>query len=166
MVGMTDPANPVPDEAADAAALARYATELGDAAAVAVPGWVQRVVAERWDQWKGEPLPPEVDDAVREAADAAAGAVIDPLRTLLNTDVDEQRTNPLEILRRAVEFPTRVLAAAGMPEVARDADAARLFPDDPYDLTPGSFADIDPGLHEPGLHWGAAKAHVIKSRRR
>jgi hypothetical protein len=48
--------------------------------------------------------------------------------------------------------------------VQRDADAERLFPDDPYDLTPGSFADIDPELHDPGLLWGAAKAHVVKHR--
>ena len=40
------------------------------------------------------------------------------------------------------------------------------FPDDPYDLTPGSFADVDPSLHEPGLVWGAAKAHVVLARRR
>ncbi|MDQ2650757.1 MAG: hypothetical protein M3Z03_14570 [Actinomycetota bacterium] len=163
---MTTAANPRGDDPTDAEALARYAADLGDAVAVALPRWVQRAVATRWDQWKGEPLPPELDDAAREAADAAAAAVIDPLRTLLATDVAEQPTNPLEILRRAVEFPTRVLASTGMPEVARDADARRLFPDDRYDLTPGSFADIDPELHEPGLHWGAAKASILLSRRR
>jgi hypothetical protein len=164
MVGMTTAANPRHDDPADAEALARYAAALGDAAAVAVPRWVQRVVAERWDQWKGEPLPPEVDDATREAAESAAASVIEPLRTLLAEDVDAQRLGPLEVLRRAVPFPTRVLAAAGVPEVQRDADAERLFPDDPYDLTPGSFADIDPELHDPGLLWGAAKAHVVKHR--
>jgi hypothetical protein len=35
-----------------------------------------------------------------------------------------------------------------------------------YDLTPASFADVDPALHEPGLVWGAAKAHVHLARRR
>jgi putative CocE/NonD family hydrolase len=40
------------------------------------------------------------------------------------------------------------------------------FPDDAYDLGPASFADIDPSLHEPGLMWGAAKAHVHLARRR
>ena len=48
----------------------------------------------------------------------------------------------------------------------RDAQAERLFPDDDYDLAPASFADIDPSVHEPGLVWGAAKAHVILKRRR
>jgi hypothetical protein len=42
----------------------------------------------------------------------------------------------------------------------------RSFPDDVYDLTPASFADVDPALHEPGLVWGAAKAHVHLARRR
>ena len=41
-----------------------------------------------------------------------------------------------------------------------------MFPDDLYDLTPGSFRDLDPALHEPGLEWGAAKAHVHLARRR
>jgi hypothetical protein len=159
MVGMTTAANP------DLEALARYAVELGDAAAVALPRWVQRVVAERWDQWKGEPLPPEVDDATREAADSAVASVIEPLRSLLAEDVADQRSSPLEVLRGAVLFPTRVLAAAGVPEVRRDEQAERLFPDDPYDLTPGSFADVDPELHDPGLRWGAAKAFVLRARR-
>ena len=40
-------------------------------------------------------------------------------------------------------------------------DAASL-----YDLSPASFADLAPALKEPGLVWGAAKAHVHLSRRR
>ena len=48
----------------------------------------------------------------------------------------------------------------------RDEFAERTFPDDVYDLSPASFADVDPALHEPGLMWGAAKAHVILHRRR
>jgi hypothetical protein len=59
-----------------------------------------------------------------------------------------------------------VLAAAGVPPVGRDEVARRLHPDDDYDLTPASFADISPELHEPGLVWGAAKAHVVLARRR
>ena len=43
---------------------------------------------------------------------------------------------------------------------------AWIFPDDDYDLSPATFADIDESLHEPGLVWGAAKAHVVLTRRR
>jgi hypothetical protein len=88
------------------------------------------------------------------------------VRALLETDVDEQRTGPLAIVREAVVHPTGVLARAGVPPVVRDEHAERLFPDDAYDLTPGAFADLDPALHEPGLVWGAAKAHVVLARRR
>jgi hypothetical protein len=59
-----------------------------------------------------------------------------------------------------------VLRAAGVPPVRRDEFAEHAFPDDVYDLAPASFADVDPSLHEPGLVWGAAKAHVHLSRRR
>ena len=50
--------------------------------------------------------------------------------------------------------------------MARDEVAVRQFPDDVYDLVPASFAEVDPELHEPGLVWGAAKAHVHLARRR
>jgi hypothetical protein len=50
--------------------------------------------------------------------------------------------------------------------VRRDAEAVRQFPADPYDLTPMTFADLDPELAEAGIAWGAAKAHVHLARRR
>ena len=99
--------------------------------------------------------------AGREAGAAAVADVEAPLRALLAQDVDEQRSNPLAVVRRAVAHPTAVLRAAGVPPVVRDAHAEQLFPDDDYDLTPGGFADLAPSVHEPGLVWGAAKAHVI-----
>ena len=80
--------------------------------------------------------------------------------------MDEQRTGPLAVIRTAVRYPTEVLAAAGVGPVQRDEFAERSFPDDVYDLAPASFADLDPALHEPGLVWGAAKAHVVLARRR
>ena len=53
-----------------------------------------------------------------------------------------------------------------MPPVVRPAFEEEAFPDDDYGLTPATWADIDPALHERGLVWGAAKAHVVLSRRR
>jgi hypothetical protein len=70
------------------------------------------------------------------------------------------------VLRAAVRHPTAVLAEAGVPEVVRDRFAEETFPADVYDLSPAAFADIDPALAEPGLVWGAAKAHVVLTRRR
>ena len=81
-------------------------------------------------------------------------------------DVDEQVGNPLAILRSLVHHPTAVLRSAGASPVPRDDFDVRNFPDDVYGLSPATFADVDPALHEPGLVWGAAKAHVHLARRR
>ena len=113
---------------------------------------------------------PGADDTVRVAA-AAAGAraraeVGAEVRALLEQDIDEQRTTPLTLLRGAVRYPTEVLRAASVPPVERDRAQERLFPDDVYDLTPATFADVDPLLADPGLAWGAAKAFTHLRRHR
>lgn len=154
------------DDPADIAALSRYADALADAVDVALPGWVVRVVGDRWSAGTGEAPPASVADAARVAGEEARRDILPVLRDLLRTDVDEQRANPLALIRGAARYPTEVLAQGGLAPVDRDADAERLFPDDVYDLVPGSFGDIDPSVHEPGLEWGAAKAHVILRRRR
>jgi hypothetical protein len=165
MVPVGTTANPL-DDPGDAAALARYAAALADAVVAALPAWVERTVSTRFADWSGEPAPAAVRDDAVAAGRQAVAEVEPPLRELLATDVDEQRTNPLALLRRAVRHPTEVLARAGVPPVERDAHAERLFPDDLYDLGPAAFADLGPEVHEPGLVWGAAKAHVILRRRR
>jgi hypothetical protein len=86
------------------------------------------------------------------------------VRELLAADIDEQRTGPLALVRAAVRYPASVLSAAGVLPVQRDADAVRLFPDDAFDLSPGSFAELHPDLRVPGLEWGAAKAYVHRRR--
>jgi hypothetical protein len=154
------------DDPDDLAALARYAGDLADAVDAALAAWVERSVARRWAEWSAAPLPPDVRAAATEAGGAARAMVVPPLRELLATDVDEQRTNPMTVIRGAVVHPTAVLQAAGVPPVGRDEQAERLFPADVYDLTPAAFADLDPSVHDPGLVWGAAKAHVVLRRRR
>lgn len=144
------------------AALRRHATALADAVEEALPGWVERSVRRRLGAG---------DDAAVLAAAADAGArarhdVGRDVRALLDTDVDEQWTGPLALLRSAVRYPTEVLRAAGVPPVARDEFAERSFPDDVYDLAPATWADVDPALHDLGLTWGAAKAWVVLARRR
>lgn len=146
----------------DEAALGRYAAELADAVHHALPAWVERSVEQRFP---GE-LPPDVRDQARSAGRVAAAEVGAAVRDLLALDIDTQWTNPLALLRSAVRYPTEVLHRVGAPPPHRDAEAVRLHPDDVYDLTPGAFADVDASLHEPGLVWGAAKAHVHLARRR
>lgn len=104
--------------------------------------------------------------ATEEAGELARVEVCGRLRDLLETDIEDQTASPLQILRTAVTYPTAVLRHAGVPPVERDEFARRGFPGDDYDLTPSSFADIDPSLREPGIRWGAAKAHVHLARRR
>ena len=65
-----------------------------------------------------------------------------------------------------MRYPTRVLAAAGVPPVARDAFKERAFPDDCYDLTPAGWIDVDDSLQAPGMAWGAWKAHAHRARHR
>jgi hypothetical protein len=146
----------------DEAALARYADELADAVVAALPRWVERSVEQRF----GGPVPPEVRRDVEDAGRAAATEVGGQVRRLLRLDLDEQWTNPLALLRAAVTYPAGVLRRAGAAPPHRDAEAVRLHPDDVYDLAPAAFADVDPALHDPGIVWGAAKAHVHLARRR
>ena len=142
-----------------------HASALADAIEDALPRWVSRSVERILVAHAGAAEPATMAEAAA-AGRRAVEEVMPRVRALLATDVDQQRTNPLSILRAAVRYPTEVLRAAGVPPVKRDEFDERAFPDDDYGLTPASFADVDPALHEPGLMWGAAKAHVHLSRRR
>jgi hypothetical protein len=150
---------------ADVDALARHARALADGLDAAVPPWVEREVARVADAWRPG-LAPSLSAEAASAADQVRREVMPQVRALLDRDVDAQSTNPLAIVRTAVRYPTAVLHGAGVPGVVRDAFAEQAFPDDDYDLAPAAFADIDPALHELGLVWGAAKAHVVLARRR
>ena len=143
----------------DEARLRDYALRLADAIECAVPLWVVRSV----ERFTASPLSLA---AARVAGEEAREVIGAGARRLLLTDIDAQTETPLGIIRGAVRYPTTVLREAGVPPVPRDSFAERAFPDDVYGLTPATFADVDPSLHEPGLEWGAAKAHVHLTRRR
>lgn len=151
-----DPADP-------AEALARYGSALAGGLEAALPGWVVSSVTRVVTAWSGS-VPPEVAAAAEEAGRRAAAEVGPVLRELLATDIDDQHTTPLAVLRDAVRYPTGVLVAAGVPAVPRDSFAVSAFPADRYGLSPASVADIDPDLAEVGLAWGAAKAFVHRRR--
>ena len=141
-----------------------HATALADAVDAALPGWVERSVARVLVAWQGGPPDPEVLKAAREAGLQAAAEIGPAVRALVEADIDAQRSTPLALLRSAVRYPTRVLQEAGVPPVERDPIQVRLLPDDLYDLSPASFADVDPSLAEPGMVWGAAKALAHRRR--
>lgn len=140
------------------------AAALVAAAEAALPAWVERSVARLASAWLGA-VPDEVAAAARDAGQRAGDEVGARLRRLLAFDVDQQTTNPLSVLRGAVRYPTEVLRAAGVPPVVRDEFDEARFPDDPYGLTPATWADLDPELQEPGVVWGAWKAKTVLERR-
>ncbi len=149
-------------EEADEQLLASYAAALADGVEAALPGWVAAAVARRLPSSDGQ----QYLDAIASAGQAAAADVGARVRELLSLDVDEQWTNPLSLIRSAIRYPNQILAEAGVAEVTRDAQSVRFQPDDVYDLAPASFADLAPELHDLGISWGAAKAHVHLRRRR
>ncbi len=138
---------------------------LADAVEAALPAWVRRSVEHlliAWGGWADPDLLARADVA-GERAGRDVGARV---RGLVSGDPDAQTTTPLSILRQAVSYPAEILQAAGVPEVERDEFAQRRFPGDHYGLSPASWADIDPGLTDVGLAWGAAVALAHRHRHR
>ena len=148
-----------PSLADDEAALLRYAENLVHAVESVVADWFRRLITARAPGVA-------ITDDMSVYLDDGAVQVVSELRALLGLDISSQTMGPLEVLRRAIRFPQYILSETGAEPIQRDSFAVSAFPDDVFGLTPASFADIDPSLHEPGLIWGAAKAHVHLRRRR
>jgi hypothetical protein len=72
----------------------------------------------------------------------------------------------LQVVRRSTRFAGEVLRDAGVPPVHRDRWQREAEPDDLYDLSPATWADIGPASGEAGLIWGAAKAMAHLARHR
>jgi hypothetical protein len=142
-----------------------YAAALIDAVAEALPGWVDRSVRTRARQARIE-LDASSTARLDSAGSAARAEVVAELARLLSRDVDAQLNNPMTILRDAVAYPTEVLAELGVPHVVRSEFDERVMPDDVYGLSPATWADLGPSVHEAGIAWGAWKAHTVLSRRR
>jgi hypothetical protein len=136
-------------------AFALLSARLLDAIGVAVGPWVIDRIRSRLPDgdWP--------EDEVATAAQEVTTTVTSELAALFEQEVDQQATTPLSILRGApVRVVTEVLERRGVPAIERDAGAIALHPDDPYDVTPGGFVDLSEEVHQAGLMWGAAKAHL------
>ena len=149
----------------DDRALARYGDELVQAVESSLGDWIESCVHSILHE-QGCSIDDRTANLISAARHDAARDVVAELRTVLALDVDEQRKNPLSILRAAVRFPTQVLRAVGAQPVERDEFDEQSFPDDEFALTPAAFADFGPAVHDAGIVWGAAKAHVHLQRRR
>ena len=145
--------------------LDRYSGALSDAIEAALPGWVVNSV-ERVLIASSRSFSEQIAAASRTVGERAGEDIGLEVRRLLAADIDEQWTTPLAIVRSAVRYPTAVLAELGVPPVERDDFSISRFPEDVYDLSPASLADVDPGLAEPAIVWGAAKAFEHTRRHR
>jgi len=148
-----------------------FGAELADAIERAIPEWVRRAVHSRLDghrpagrEGADDVDPVLLDLRISEAGSAAAADVASRLSDLLQRDVDDQWTNPLSVVRDAVRYPNAILSNLNVPEVERDRQAVNILPNDVYDLAPANFAALGPEVHECGIRWGAAKAHVHLQR--
>lgn len=134
-----------------------YAEALFRAILSALPQWL----AQRLTQIAGEKELP-LDDVIRQTTEL----VSKQLSALLTTDVDEQRENPLHVLRSCTSIATQALATAGVPQAHRDEFEQRAMPNDVYAIGPLTWRDLSEDVHEAGITWGAWKAATVLTRRR
>lgn len=104
------------------------------------------------------------DSRFGDATARAAGWVSSELTALLAADPEEQRTNPLHLMRTASRFATPVLRELNIPVPDRDEFEARAMPEDEYGIGPLAWIDLGDDVHEAGISWGAWKAATIISR--
>ncbi len=109
---------------------------------------------------------PQSAPPTSEQADRFARQTMSDLEELLACDIDQQRQGPLDVIRRrAVPALNAELEARQVPRPSRDVHAARIHPEDHFDVAPATWADFGPEVGEAGLAWGAAKAFVHLRRR-
>lgn len=114
----------------------------------------------------GRPLAPEARTRLADEVRATSDDVLADLSRLLATDVDDQRENPLHVLRRGSQRVAVFLAAESVPAPTRDEFEMRAMPDDTYGLGPLAWRDLGERVHEAGIEWGAWKAALVLTRRR
>ena len=153
---MVDPA------AADASAsapsdqerLLAFSEDLAKQIDVGLPQWIRESFGRFLDQDQVIELQQQTEAAEREVS----SQLMVQLRRFLEQDIDQQRTTPLAILRQAVPVVTTILHQVGVPHVNRDRDAARLHPDDWYDLTPASYADFGDEVQQASPLMGGSQS--------
>jgi hypothetical protein len=142
-----------------------YAERLLNAVVSAVPQWIDIHVRKLVRRHVGV-VSDDIVAAIVLAGKEAQRFVADQLFALLSADVDEQKSNPLQILRDAATFPTKVLLDAGIPAPQRDHFDEQINPADVYGLGPYTWRDLGEEVHDAGIEWGAWKAAIILARRR
>ena len=111
----------------DEAKYLQYGMALRTAIETAFEPWLRSTLEER----SGASLPAEVETAIAEAEQRA----IANITRLIEADVDEPLSGPLEQLRQAVSGLGPVLESAGFSCPRRDPYDEEMRPDDVYDLS-------------------------------
>lgn len=131
---------------------------------------LRQTVAEAAESWLLAGLARYVDTTIAqpdraEAIAASVTEIDDRLRLLAASDPDEARSGPLELIRQSTGPVQRWLATQQVPAPVRDAWDERSSPGDTYALGPMTFSDLGDAVHQAGITWGAAKAHIHLRRR-
>ncbi len=147
------------------ARLRAVSDEIADRVVAALPTWVVREVgriAGAWDGASGTAV--DWEACAVEAGREVSQRVGAELRSLFARPPESMTRTPLEVVRTAVEEPTAVLVALGIPAIERDEFASRSWPGDRYGLTPATLGDLgDPDLGPLLLAWGMAKAAALRA---
>lgn len=104
---------------------------------------------------------PEIDSKISTMVRQASPMVMGELGAAVT---GMRADNPLQVFRRAVAYPTLVLAELGAREVQRDEFSKQSFPNDVFGLSPATWSDVDESLHDPGIIWGAWTAREAMDR--
>ena len=107
-----------------------------------------------------------VDEIPVDIVKACAQLMARDLFELLQTDVDEQRANPLQVLRDSTLAATEWLQSVGVIRAQRDEFEVSAMPNDLFAIGPLTWKDLSGDVHEAGISWGAWKAATVLTRRR
>ena len=144
---------------------------------IAVPDWVVRCVqrgvangiARAGAYWsmgaeESRALYRSAESVGWEAAEEVEGKASELLAVV--EDLRPAPARVLGLLQDAVAYPASVLRRARVPKARRDRLAMKLYPDDDYNLTPRSLAELHPMMPELLASWEGARSAVVRERSR
>lgn len=145
-------------DASDEAKFLNHGQRLHRAISGAIRPWLDAVIETRIANTS-------IADQLDETLDEITLAVDRSITELINADVDQPLSGPLERIRREVEPLNDLLDRLGVSPPHRDAVDVQMRPADRHALGPMTFRDLGDDVHEAGITWGAAKAHLHLQRR-
>lgn len=141
----------------DTSILEPYQAALMSAVEAAAPAWIRGRLVE---------IAGDASVDIDAVVDHVVAEMTRELFGLLCCDVDQQKDNPLHVLRRATRSASQALLVAGVVPPVRDEFEVRAMPDDLYAIGPLTWRDLSDDVHEAGITWGAWKAATVLTRRR